>query len=112
PERLRHIYDAPLLLFSKGKTDLSSRKVISIVGTRNLTPAGAAFCAELIESLSPLDPVIVSGLAFGADIAAHQAAVSCGLATIGVVAHGLDIVYPMRHTGFADAMLGSGGGLL
>ncbi len=112
PYRLRHIPDAPIILFSKGNMNLTGRKVLSIVGTRNLTLAGAAFCRELIESLSPLDPVIVSGLAFGADIAAHQAAVSCGLQTIGVVAHGLDRIYPQRHTSFARTMVEMRGGLL
>ena len=112
PYRLRHIPDAPIILFSKGNLNLTGRRVISIVGTRNLSLAGAAFCRELIESLSPLDPVIVSGLAFGADITAHQTAVSCGLQTIGVVAHGLDRIYPHRHTSFARTMVEMRGGIL
>ncbi len=112
PFRLRHIPDSPLVVFTKGKVDLYGRKVISIVGTRNITPSGAAFCSELICDLVPLDPVIVSGLAYGADIVAHQAAVDCGLQTIAVVAHGLDQIYPRRHASFVKTMLESGGGLL
>jgi DNA processing protein len=62
------------LLFTSGKIDLKNRKIISIVGTRQITSYGTEFCRKLIEDLAPLDPIIVSGFAYGVDIVAHQLA--------------------------------------
>ncbi|SCY18036.1 DNA-processing protein DprA [Flavobacterium caeni] len=97
PERLKHCVDGPVLLFRSGNIDFQDRKIISIVGTRQITPHGLDFCRSLVADLAPLDPIIVSGLAYGVDIAAHLAAVEHGLQTIGVVAHGLNQIYPQRH---------------
>ncbi|MEL6810657.1 MAG: DNA-processing protein DprA [Bacteroidota bacterium] len=97
PDLLKQCIDGPVLFFSRGHIDLKARKIISIVGTRNITPQGMLFCEKLVESLSPLDPVIVSGFAYGVDITAQKAAVWNGLQTIGCLAHGLDQVYPKPH---------------
>lgn len=97
PERLRHCPDAPLLLFGKGNLNFGNRRFISIVGTRQITPYGAEVCRQIIADLAPLNPVIVSGFAYGVDMAAHLAAIENGLQTIGVVAHGLDTIYPKQH---------------
>ena len=97
PERLRHCEDAPLLLFYKGKLDLGKRHIISIVGTRKMTSHGAAFMKRLFSELEKYDPVIISGLAYGVDILAHRLALQHGLKTIGVLAHGLDRIYPRAH---------------
>jgi DNA processing protein len=67
------------------------------VGTRQITSYGTEFCRKLIEDLAPLDPVIVSGFAYGVDIVAHQMAMDHNLQTIGVVAHGLNQIYPKTH---------------
>lgn len=97
PDHLKKCVDAPVLLFSRGKIDLKDRKIISIVGTRKVTSHGVHFTNKLIEDLAPLDPVIISGFAYGVDIAAHTAAVANGLQTVGVVAHGLNQIYPKTH---------------
>jgi DNA processing protein len=97
PERLKHCIDGPLLLFSSGTIDFTNRKIISIVGTRNITSYGTEFCKTLISELAPLNPIIVSGFAYGVDIIAHQAAMENNLQTIGIVAHGLDQIYPSSH---------------
>jgi DNA processing protein len=109
PERLKHCFDGPLLLFSKGKLHFQNRKIISVVGTRQVTPHGAAFCKQLIADLAPLDPIIVSGFAFGVDIIAHQAAIEQGLQTIAVVAHGLDQLYPKVHQKYLPQLQENGG---
>jgi DNA processing protein len=109
PERLKHCFDGPILLFSKGNIQFNNRKIISIVGTRQVTPHGAAFCKQLIADLAPLDPIIVSGFAFGVDIVAHQAALEQGLQTIAVVAHGLDLLYPKAHQKYLPQLLENGG---
>jgi DNA processing protein len=109
PERLRHCIDGPVLLFSSGNINLQSRRTISIVGTRQMTSYGADFCRKLIEDLAPLDPVIISGFAYGVDIHAHNIAMEQNLQTIGVVAHGLNQVYPKPHKKYVAKMEENGG---
>lgn len=109
PKRLSHCEDGPIVLFSKGDFDYNSQKVISIVGTRKATDYGKDFCEQLIASLKPHNPLIVSGLAFGIDICAHKEALKNNLPTIGVTAHGLDRLYPSQHKSIADEMLSNGG---
>lgn len=109
PERLKHCVDGPVLLFQSGNIDLRQRRIISIVGTRQVTSSGADFCRNLVAELAPLDPVIVSGFAYGVDIAAHLAAIDNGLQTIGVVAHGLNQTYPHKHKRYVPKMEQNGG---
>ena len=110
PERLRHIYDAPVALFYQGTVPLDSHKVISVVGTRQATAYGRRVTEELITSLAHYDDLlIVSGLAYGIDITAHRAALDAGIPTIGVMASGLDIIYPAVHRNDALKIVRQGG---
>ncbi|GAA6769072.1 DNA-processing protein DprA [Flavobacterium sp. CGRL1] len=109
PDRLKHCLDSPVLLFSGGNINLKNKKIISIVGTRQITSYGTEFCRKLIEDLIPLDPVIVSGFAYGVDIVAHQFAMDYNLQTIGVLAHGLNQVYPKTHKKYMAKMEENGG---
>lgn len=109
PERLKHCIDGPLLLFTSGNIDFKTRKIISIVGTRQITSHGTEFCKKLISDLAPLNPIIVSGFAYGVDIVAHQAAMEYNLQTIAVVAHGLDQIYPGVHKKYVSKMEKNGG---
>jgi DNA processing protein len=109
PERLKHCIDAPVLLFTAGNIDLKNKKIISIVGTRQITSYGTEFCKKLIEDIAPLDPIIVSGFAYGVDIAAHQIAMDNNLQTIGVLAHGLNQIYPKTHKKYMAKMETNGG---
>ncbi|MCD9574749.1 DNA-processing protein DprA [Flavobacterium soyae] len=109
PDRLKHCIDSPVLIFTGGNINLQNKKIISIVGTRQITSHGTEFCRKLIEDLAPLDPVIVSGFAYGVDIAAHQFAIDCKLQTIGVLAHGLNQVYPRTHKKYMAKMEENGG---
>jgi DNA processing protein len=113
PHRLRECADAPVLFYFKGETNFNAEKVVSIVGTRNSTGYGNTFCDTFAEQISTLFPntLIVSGLAYGIDIHAHKAALKYKLPTIGVLAHGLDIIYPSVHKPIAAEMT-AGGGLL
>ena len=97
PERLKHCIDGPILLFKAGHINLREKRIISIVGARKITTYGVAFCENLIEQLTPFDPVIVSGFAYGTDITAHKAAITNKLQTIGCLAHGLNQIYPKVH---------------
>ena len=111
PQRLRECHDAPVLLYFKGKTDFNAPRVISIVGTRNPSNYGNQFCDTFLQELAKTHPdtLIVSGLAYGIDISAHRSALKHGLPTIGVLAHGLDRIYPSAHKQTATEMIGQGG---
>lgn len=109
PERLKHCYDGPVLLFGSGQMDLNPQRMISIVGTREITPYGIDFTRKLLEDLAPLNPVIVSGFAYGVDIVAHRTAMELGLQTIGVLAHGLNQMYPKPHKKYRSQMEACGG---
>ena len=95
-------------MYSKGTVDYNNQRVISIVGTRKATDYGKDFCNELIKDLVPHNPLIVSGLAYGIDVCAHKAALQHNLPTIGVLAHGLDRLYPAQHKSVASQMLDNG----
>lgn len=111
PARLANCEDSPLMLYMKGNVDLNSAKVLSVVGTRKPTEKGKLLCEKFISDLAELHPnlVIVSGLAYGVDVCAHRQAVKVGLPTIGVVAHGLDMIYPSLHRDIAAQMVENGG---
>lgn len=111
PFRLRECPDAPLVLYYKGKGNLNARHAVSVVGTRHATRYGQEMTAALLDDLAALypDTLIVSGLAYGIDIAAHRQALAGGLPTVGVLAHGLDRIYPPAHRQTAIAMLEQGG---
>ncbi len=109
PEKLKHCLDGPLLLFHKGNIDLVNKKIISIVGARKITNYGKVACQNLIEELAPLNPVIVSGFAYGIDICAHKAAIENNLQTIGCLAHGLNQIYPRDHKKYVEKLEENGG---
>ena len=109
PDRLKHCIDGPVLLFASGNINFENRKMISIVGTRQVTSYGMEFCKKLIEDLAVFNPIIVSGFAYGVDIVAHQAAMENNLQTIGVLAHGLNQIYPKTHKKYVAKMEENGG---
>jgi DNA processing protein len=109
PQRLLNCYDSPAMLYYKGNTDLNSPKIIAVVGTRNNNEYGKNICEKLIEELEGEEVIIVSGLAFGIDSIAHKAALKNQMKTIGVLAHGLDMVYPSQNSGLAKQMISNGG---
>lgn len=112
PIRLKQILDSPLLLFLKGNTELNTTRTCGIVGTRKNTPEGAQTARNIVSGLKQHACHIISGLAFGIDIVAHKTAVDEQIPTVAVVAHGLDMIYPLRHKSVADKMLASGGAIV
>ncbi|MEA3497251.1 MAG: DNA-processing protein DprA [Bacteroidota bacterium] len=109
PKRLIHIEDAPVMLYYNGNADLNAQKIIGIVGTRSATNYGKDFCTKLVKELAEFDVTIISGLAYGIDYCAHKEAVNNNLPTIGVLAHGLDTLYPFQHRDLALKMIENGG---
>ena len=114
PQRCKECNDSPVLLYSLGNCDLNSAHVISIIGTRRATAYGQRFVTDLIASLATNvdNLVIVSGLAYGIDVAAHKGALQAGVPTIGVLAHGLNTIYPADHRDIAARIVKQGGALV
>jgi DNA processing protein len=111
PFRLKECEDAPIVLYFDGSINLNDGHFIAFVGTRIPTDYGRNWCNSIIEELSKQLPnaIIVSGLAYGIDITSHKAALKHQLPTIGVVAHGLDRIYPPSHTPIGNRMAKNGG---
>ena len=109
PARLKHAEDSPILLYYKGNADLNASRIIAIVGTRNASDYGKNLCRTLVEDLSTMNVLVVSGLAYGIDITAHRCALDNEMNTVGVLAHGLDRIYPSVHTSTAKKMITRGG---
>ncbi len=109
PQRLLNCYDSPTLLYYKGNANLNTIKIISIVGTRSNSDYGKNVCDKIIEDLAEQNVLIISGLAFGIDTIAHKASLKNKLKTVGVMAHGLDKVYPAQNKTLAVEMLSQGG---
>lgn len=109
PQHLKQINDAPVLLYTKGNISFNKGYMLGIVGTRNASQYGKEICEQIVAELAPYNCTIVSGLAHGIDVTAHKAAVKNNLQTIGVLAHGLDTLYPSQNRPTADKMLENGG---
>ncbi|MDR0833455.1 MAG: DNA-processing protein DprA [Candidatus Symbiothrix sp.] len=111
PQKLKECVDAPIMLYFRGNANLNATKIISFVGTRHATTYGKEMTDKLILDISKTypDTLIVSGLAYGIDIQAHRSSLKHTLPTVGVLAHGLDRIYPPEHRNTAVEMLNQGG---
>lgn len=111
PYRLKQAEDAPTVLYYSGNADLNAKHIVSIVGTRNCTDYGKDLCRRFVADLKEAVPdlLVLSGLAYGIDVTAHQACLEHGIPTVGVLAHGLDIIYPQVHRTYANEMVCNGG---
>lgn len=111
PKLLEECPDAPLVLYYRGNADLNRKQIVSIVGTRLASGYGKECCCKIIGHLSKFNcnPLIVSGLAYGIDVAAHKAALECGLDTVAVLPCGIDTIYPSGHRNIAKQIVSQGG---
>ncbi|MBC7849006.1 MAG: DNA-protecting protein DprA [Chitinophagaceae bacterium] len=112
PQRLLNCYDPPTILYYRGNANLNASRIVAIIGTRSLTDYGKQITEELVRELATEQAMIVSGLAFGVDGVAHKNCLKNNIATVGVLAHGLDTIYPAQHAGLAREMIKNNGGLL
>lgn len=114
PRNLLKATRAPVIVYTIGNTDLNNSRMIGIVGTRHATAYGNNFTEKLVEELKETveNTVIVSGLAYGIDIASHRAALKNDVPTLGIVGHGLDKIYPAVHRDTAARMVRRGGMIL
>ena len=109
PQRLKHCVDGPMLLYYKGNADLNTSRIVGVVGTRSATEYGKETGNKILEELAALDVLVVSGLAYGIDTIAHKSALAYNLKTVGVLAHGLDRIYPVANKSLAEKMVSNGG---
>ena len=109
PRLLMEADDAPAMLYYKGTADLNAAHSISMVGTRLASAYGREMCSRIVTDLQNYKPLIVSGLAYGIDIASHKAALEAGLETVAVLPNGMDMIYPARHRGIAADIVRQGG---
>jgi DNA processing protein len=109
PKRLKNCLDAPVLLYYRGNANLNHPRIVSIVGTRMATSYGMMLCEQLAATLKHYNVLVVSGLAYGIDVAAHKQSLLHGIPTVGVLGHGLDRIYPAAHRQTAAEMLSNGG---
>ena len=109
PQRFKGLYDMPPLIYFSGSHDLNYTKTIGIVGTRKATDYGKMATERMIEELADQQVCVVSGLAYGIDIAAHKAAIKYGLPTLAVMAGGLDYIYPAAHKKYIEDIKNNGG---
>ncbi len=109
PQRLKLCSDSPILLYYKGQSNLNADKIVAIVGTRNPSEYGKNKTKEIVSELKGSGVIILSGLAYGVDVLAHKTALENDLATVGVLAHGLDRIYPQTHDKVAKRMIKHGG---
>ena len=114
PQRLNlpGCVDSPIVIYTLGNADLNPERAVSVVGTRKATVQGIDLTHKLVTDLRGEGITIVSGLAIGIDAASHSAAIECGLPTVGVLAHGLNRLYPPQNRNLAKQMLACGGSLL
>jgi DNA processing protein len=109
PQRLKHFESSPLVLYLKGNMNLNHKRTVAVIGTRKPTEQGKINCEKLIEGLLDYDVQILSGLAFGIDTCAHKSSVDSVTETIGVMGHGLDILYPAENRKLVNKMINNGG---
>ncbi len=112
PTRLRQCEDSPYLLYCRGAANLNAARIVAIIGTRKPSDYGVQLCEQLVAALATENVLVVSGLAQGIDAVAHRQSVASGIPTAGVLAHGLDMLYPQAHRGMAAEMIEKGGALL
>lgn len=109
PQRLKFCNDSPILLYYKGTANLNAEKIVAVVGTRQPSNYGKELTEKFISELKGSGILVVSGLAYGVDVLAHKKSLENGLDTVGVLAHGLDRIYPQIHDSVAKKMIKRGG---
>ncbi len=112
PVSLSKFDRAPAILYHKGKTDFSNRRTLAVVGTRRISDEAGRQIERLLAPLVEYHPLIISGLAYGVDTAAHRRALALGLPTLAVLGSGLQHVYPYSNRKLAADLGERGGGVL
>ena len=110
--QLKQIYDAPMVLYVRGKSDAISQPGIALVGTRHPTPYGSGLAERLACDLAARGLVIISGMARGVDTAGHRGAITAKGKTVAVFGTGINLIYPKENSRLSEQILGCGGALM
>ncbi len=109
PERLRNIYDPPLVLYVRGQLPpIQEMPALAVVGTRQPGPGGERPTRTICRELAAAGMLLVSGMALGIDAAAHEGALEVGMPTLAVLGGGVDVIYPPQHENLYHRILASG----
>lgn len=111
PTLLKEIYAPPALLFVKGNVECLNKVTVGVVGSRNCSSQAEKFTYKLSKELAEVGITIVSGFAYGIDIASHLGAIEKG-ATACVLGSGLFQIYPQNHIKYVDKIINMGGCLI
>ncbi len=109
PKRLKHMYDAPILLYYQGNVDLNEERFLAVVGTRKATDYGKRTTQTLVEQSQGSQTIFVSGLAYGIDIEVHKRCLQLGIPNIAVLAGGFQHIYPAKHRKYLEELVSIGG---
>jgi len=109
PYRLKTCEDSPVVIFKRGNIDINRKRMVAVVGTRKATEYGYKQCEMIAHELKKYNCTLISGLAHGIDSAAHRAAYNVNIQNIGVLAHGLDRIYPSENKELSKKMELNGG---
>jgi DNA processing protein len=112
PDRLRECYRPPIFLEVLGDPSILLRQCIAVVGSRKPTPEGVRVASDFAGQLSAAGLVVVSGLAYGIDKAAHVGCVDAGGRTIAVLGSSIDQIYPIAHESLARAIVARQGAVI
>ena len=115
PEVWHHIPDPPVVYFTRGKSlaeIAQNKRMVAVVGARKASTYGRQVAAELGCQLGQADAAVVSGLAYGIDIAAHQGCLQANAATVAILGSGLQRIYPAAHKTTANSIVARGGALV
>ncbi len=112
PPALQSFSTAPAVLYCMGKIEVTPDRTVAIVGTRKISAAGHEQVERLIDPLAAYGALVVSGLAYGVDVAAHRRCLQSGVGTLAVMGSGLQHIYPAPHRAIARRISEQGGGLL
>ncbi|HBC47381.1 MAG TPA: DNA-protecting protein DprA, partial [candidate division Zixibacteria bacterium] len=108
PSKLRNITNPPAYLYYKGDITIFEQPTLAVVGSRRPTDYGLRLTSRIVSDLAAAGVVIISGLAYGIDGAAHQATLEAGGRTAAVFGCGLDTIYPLGHRALAQRIIQSG----
>lgn len=112
PEKLKHIYDPPIVLYLKGDKNILNNLSLAIIGSRNCSFYGMQVAKDIAKNLSKYEINITSGLARGIDASAHIGSLSGNGKTVAVLGTGLDTIYPAENKELANKIIKTGGAII
>lgn len=112
PEKLKTIYDKPIVLYIKGNKSILNEFSLAIIGCRDHTKYGEIVAKNISYEISKNNIVTISGLARGIDSIAHKETLKAKGKTIAVIGSGVDNIYPEENKELAKEIIKNGGAII